>query len=268
MKKLLVIVGFLHLSTIQGQILEIEGDLDVHGNKISNVSDPIGAQDAVTKNYIDNILLNFGISIGAAGIQALLNAGYCPLEIMNAGVSKDSLYGKLYQGGLIFYLDDQDTVGNIKGLVCAPVDQGTFLGWDCWQYDIPDVPNVYCNPPSGPGAEIGDGSTNTAAIVSACSSRAVSVCVEYRGGGFDDWFLPSAKELDLMWENLADSDGDGSNSDPNDPGNLGYFANEWYWSSSEFDFNWAWHQNFSDGTQHTGDKAFDADGWVRAVRAF
>jgi hypothetical protein len=52
--------------------------------------DPVDAQDAATKGYVDNMLLSFGISLGSTGIQGLLNAGYCPLDILNAGAEKDS----------------------------------------------------------------------------------------------------------------------------------------------------------------------------------
>jgi hypothetical protein len=76
----------------------------------------VNPQDAATKAYVDQMLLNFGISLGSVGIQGLLDVGYCPLELLAAGAEKDSLYGKTYQGGLIFYLDDQDVIPDVKGM--------------------------------------------------------------------------------------------------------------------------------------------------------
>ena len=49
-------------------------------------------------------------------------------------------------------------------------------------------------------------------------------------------------------------------------GNVGGFANNIYWSSTEFDFNRAWLQYFYLGTQATNYK--NSTYYVRAVRAF
>ena len=151
-----VIILSLTSAELPAQEVEILGS-----GQIKNVKDPVEPQDAATKAYVDQMLLNFGISMGAAGIQNLLTAGYCPLDIIEAGAPRDSLYGKLYHGGLIFYIDDQDTMPEIKGMVCALDDQGTNLQWGCDGTDIPGVPNVTTFPFSGPGAEIGDGISNT-----------------------------------------------------------------------------------------------------------
>ena len=71
--------------------------------------------------------------------------------------------------------------------------------------------------------------------------------------GYDDWFLPSQAELDLMYINLKNR-------------GLGSFADGYYWSSSQFNFGFAWRQNFANGVQFNWDKA---DRYmVRAVRAF
>jgi hypothetical protein len=82
--------------------------------------------------------------------------------------------------------------------------------------------------------------------------------------GFDDWFLPSKNELNVMYSVLGATY----------PG-IGSYARSFYWSSSEYDFNNAWTVNFKDGQQ------FDREKWllpdtingvkalrVRAIRAF
>ena len=82
--------------------------------------------------------------------------------------------------------------------------------------------------------------------------------------GFDDWFLPSKDELNVMYSVL-------STAYPR----IGDYARSFYWSSSEYDFNNAWTVNFKDGQQ------FDREKWllpdtvngvkalrVRPVRAF
>ncbi|MBR2316917.1 MAG: DUF1566 domain-containing protein [Spirochaetales bacterium] len=71
-----------------------------------------------------------------------------------------------------------------------------------------------------------------------------------------DWFLPSLRELDLLYENL---------------GKRVLLSNttndHYYWSSSQSSNYRAWIQRFSDGYQyHAGHKR--ATSSVRAVRAF
>ena len=229
-------------------------------NRITNVSDPVDAQDASTKAYVDNLLLSFGISLGSTGIQGLLDAGYCPLEIINAGAEKDSLYGKTYAGGLIFYLDDMDSIPGVKGYVSAEIDQsaGTGTDWGCFGASISGAD----------GTAIGTGNQNTIDIEAGCTTNGIAadICANLSLNGYDDWFLPSRDELNEMWEKLADSDGDNMNSGPNDPGNLGGFAASFYWSSSEFvDIN-AWGQDFIDGDQLNFSKFVSLR--VRAIRAF
>lgn len=50
-------------------------------------------------------------------VQERLDAGSTPMQLLEYGISLDSLYGKSFQGGLIVYLDDLDTISGIKGLV-------------------------------------------------------------------------------------------------------------------------------------------------------
>jgi hypothetical protein len=69
-----------------------------------------------------------------------------------------------------------------------------------------------------------------------------------------------------MWTNLADSDGDGQNTGPSDPNNIGGFANYFYWSSTEYGNSRALTQYFDDGYQ--GDYVKAGTTYVRAVRAF
>jgi hypothetical protein len=163
-----------------------------------------------------------------------------------------------YQGGIIFYLD-----GNGGGLIAAPTDQSAGAEWGCYGTDLIGAG----------GTAIGTGAQNTIDIVNAnCSpytpgnSIAANICANLTLGEYSDWFLPSKDELNLMWLNLADSDGNGVNTGPSDPNNLGGFDYEYYWSSTEYDVNNAWWQNFDNGAQTSNDKNLTY--YVRAVRAF
>ena len=244
--------------------LEVEGELtvnpsnfeiDVHNNAIVNVLDPFFAQDAATKAYVDNLLLSFGVSIGPAGIQGLLDSGFNPATIISNGASLTDFIGLNHAGGIIFYMDPS---GNGTGLVSAAMDQSTGAEWGCFGSSITGAD----------GTTIGTGNQNTIDIEAECitSGIAADLCANLSLNGFTDWFLPSRDELNEMWLNLADSDGDGTNAGPSDPNNIGGFADSFYWSSSEFDDIFAWTHGFSDGSQGVDDKENDFQ--VRAIRAF
>jgi hypothetical protein len=79
------------------------------------------------------------------------------------------------------------------------------------------------------------------------------MCADYRGGGHDDWFLPSKDELNLMYRNLKEQ-------------NLGGFSEDYYWSSSENNAGRAWYQDFLNGFQ--GNTNRNNLNRVRPVRAF
>jgi formylglycine-generating enzyme required for sulfatase activity len=65
------------------------------------------------------------------------------------------------------------------------------------------------------------------------------------------WRLPTKDELNVMYKKKN---------------KIGGFANYYYWSSTEYNNNFAWVQNFDDGGQYDDYKGNKYD--VRAVRAF
>ena len=76
------------------------------------------------------------------------------------------------------------------------------------------------------------------------------MCAEYRGGGYDDWYLPNKEELNWIYENLRRT--------------KKITGDTWYWSSSSYSTNDALLQGFSDGGQSVYSKG-NTDS-VRAVR--
>ncbi|PDH47304.1 MAG: hypothetical protein CND86_03720, partial [Bacteroidetes bacterium MED-G21] len=74
---------------------------------------------------------------------------------------------------------------------------------------------------------------------------------------YDDWYLPSKEELELMYSTIG-------NGGPE--GNIGGFEDYWYWSSSQNDSNHAWNVDFSNGLTNYDDK--DITRRVRVIRAF
>jgi len=65
----------------------------------------------------------------------------------------------------------------------------------------------------------------------------------------DGWRLPTREELHVMWLHRA---------------HVGGFAAAYYWSSSEYNINSAWGQNFDNGLQYNNFKNYTY--YVRAVR--
>jgi hypothetical protein len=119
---------------------------------------------------------------------------------------------------------------------------------------------VYGKTVGGTGTAVGTGKRNTELIAAFLqrtgeSNRAAQICDSLVFEGYDDCFLPSNDELNLMYTNLKAR-------------GLGEFGTRVYWSSSEDDSYNAWSQRFSDGNQDASGVKDDTIFSVRAVRAF
>jgi uncharacterized protein DUF1566 len=148
--------------------------------------------------------------------------------------------GDSYGGGIIFYLDSTKK----HGLIAAKTDQSTGISW---------YKNAYIKT-NALATAIGKGALNTQKIVNAQGSNgsyAAKLCANYVSGGFTDWFLPSKSELNQLYLHKSKVPG---------------LAATNYWSSSEYDTNTAYDQEFGGGYKFNDDKSFTIH--VRAVRAF
>ena len=158
-----------------------------------------------------------------------------------------AVIGDFRDGGVVFYVD---ATGQ-HGLVCAVSDQSTGAEWGC-----------YGNAISGAdGTAIGTGAQNTIDIEAGCTTDGIAadICANLSLNGYTDWFLPSKDELNEMYSNKATI-----NATAIANGGSG-FGNS-YWSSTEYNSNYAWKQGFYDGAQSSSGKNYA--GRVRAVRAF
>lgn len=84
--------------------------------------------------------------------------------------------------------------------------------------------------------------------------NALKLAKKYKGGGYDNWYLPNREELNYIYENLRKKD------IITDTDNL--------WSSKEFDKNKAWVQLFLNGGRALDYKTSSDKMSVRAIRAF
>lgn len=155
-------------------------------------------------------------------------------------------------GGWIIY----DKGNNSEGwryMEAAPVDQTP----DSWRHK--GLAEWGCHGTAIPGARytaIGRGMLNTKAILEGCDEpdTAARMCADYRGGGKDDWFLPSLDELELIFTHLFKQ-------------RIGGLRLGEYWSSTETtNGRHAWHHNFTNEMQLSCNKYPNYR--VRCVRVF
>jgi len=234
--------------TSPSEKLEVAGNVKVAGI-ISGVSDPVNAQDAVTKSYLNQLLLDFALATivdTSKTVQGLLTAGIAPTNILASGIDSSYFIGKNHEGGIIFYMQANGT-----GLVSAPSDQSVAAEWGCFGTAISGAD----------GMVIGTGNQNTIDIEAGCGTggTAADICANLNLNGFSDWFLPSIDELHEIYLTI----GPGA-SPPNQ--NIGNFNEDQYWSSTEFSDVWAYRYIFISDTQASAGKAGGLP--VRAVRAF
>ena len=156
-----------------------------------------------------------------------------------------------YQGGIIFYIDETGE----HGLVAAMEDLGQFQ-WGCYQEYVD----------GSDGTSIGTGYHNTMDIVNqGCATEnggftAAQAALDAEINGYNDWYLPSKDELVEMYNTIGNGGPDG---------NIGGFTTSntpYYWSSSEYDYNFACFVFFSDGLSLYANK-FNTYR-VRPIRSF
>lgn len=153
-------------------------------------------------------------------------------------------------GGIIFYDDEADGTDDIPGvryLEAAPAEYGNKeLAWGKEGVDVPGADRT----------AVGTGAQNTEDLIrhqGGDSEYAAAYCAGLVIGGYDDWYMPSKDELDLLVEELYKN-------------GLGDFEPYSHWSSTERSDVNAWVQHFFNSAQASYPKRVPYR--VRPVRAF
>ncbi len=157
--------------------------------------------------------------------------------------------GAAYGGGICAYLkvpgDPGYSSSTPGGLIVASADQAAVAYWS----------NILTLAVTGTSASLGTGAANTTKIIAQAghTASAAKNCLDYTGGGYSDWYLPSETELEKLYLNCTA---------------IGVLDPEgYYWTSTELSANAVSIYSFYDGNPFQELKNTDYPA-VRAVRSF
>ena len=132
----------------------------------------------------------------------------------------------------------RDADGNPYWLIVSPADVGSFsdIEWGGRVLDASEAQSEF------------DGRANTKAILALNDTfPAASKCAAVSCEGHSDYYLPSKRELSVLYANAKE-----------------LFGTYWHWSSTQYSAFYAWGQYFYDGRQYYAYKS--NTGRARAVR--
>ncbi len=184
---------------------------------------------------------NYTISYeGGTSVTVALSDTF-QLEERSATLSNLEI-GQEYQGGVIGYIFQNEDygfiAGEVHGIIISTEDQSQGnINWQIGTYSAEEQ-TTYFNITNSIYEEIGYGKANTDLIIQTQNStglpfEAANLTVEYTNDGYDDWFLPSIEELEIVY-NLRFSLN-------------GLFTNDYYFSSTEVNDAYARAVNFATG---------------------
>jgi TolB-like protein len=220
----IIVIDRHHTDVIRKE-MAIQMSGDISDNEIRRIGHQLGVQYVVTGSIID-IGNSYRFRVIAIDVETAKHAASVSMNInRNDQVVRTFLNRnnsrQVYRigdfgpaGGLVFY--DKGVFSNgWRYIEVAPAETEllVYIGWNR-EHNLEGTRN-----------DIGFGKTNTQLMVEFLNKSGVSGHIAQLSNslifdGFNDWFLPSKDELNLMYINLKQR-------------NLGNFdSNSWYYSSS------------------------------------
>ena len=184
------------------------------------------------------------------GTQQMMSVPYA----LNAGNAFTHYVGEVWGGGVVYHVY-RGADGNEHGLIVALTNQSTAAAWS-------DVTSTLI----GSSAQSHwNGLANSIAIVAQVghTNSAAKLCLDFVSGGYNDWYLPSRHELNLLF----DAQFNVSKSLSITSGAVELTQIGSYWSSSELGAIDAFPIDFYAGSTNGSDYK-SRTYYVRAVRAF
>ena len=186
----------------------LQTKLNINGNAISaTIAGNITATSNTTLTSLSNLNAIGTITTGiwsattidiAHGGTGLMNAGSNGQVLTSTAsgtlswTNASTLYGahfigENYGGGIVFYVFDNGK----HGLIVASEDQST--GGVNWYNGVYSTTNAVRD-----GINAGLMNTERIIISQGTGNYAAQIAANYKGGGYGDWYLPSAYELGLL----------------------------------------------------------------------
>lgn len=207
-------------------------------NTYNNIGTGIGSFSSTISGLVPNT--NYYVRAYATN-----NVGTAYGSVVNFKTNPNLNVGTAYQGGIIGYIFVQGDSGYISGethgLIVSTYNISTGAAWGCSGTTI------------NTGTSLGTGLNNTNLINNSCvsNSKAAALCLNYTSGVYNDWYLPSYSELNLLYQYKSI---------------IGGFSSTYYWSSSQINSTSAWSINFANGSFVNTSKSNLV--YVRAIRKF
>lgn len=185
----------------------LQTKLNMNGNAISaTIAGNITATSNTTLTSLSNLnaigtittgiwsastidIAHGGTGLKTAGLsgQALTTSAAGTLTWTNVSELTGAHYiGESFGGGVVFYVYDNGK----HGLIVATEDQSTGVNWYNGSYIST---NAYRD-----GVNAGLLNTERIIFSQGAGNYAAQIAANYKGGGYGDWYLPSAYELGLL----------------------------------------------------------------------